>query len=737
MPINKNMSLKKVSTYLAICGLLTSLVVGYQNCAPTLKAGSDSGSSSPVIPTITDNLFTQISSGDGHDCVLSSDGNVKCWGNNNFGQLGNGTLNSSSIPIAARNLSGIVEISSSGSSNCALNINGNVLCWGALNNSSLPVAVQGLAGARQIAVSGPHACAITSQNTVACWGDNSSGQLGNGTFNNSNSPVAVQNLTAVMQITVGASHTCALTSQGTVKCWGSNYSGQLGNGTFSGSSVPVSTQNLLGIKQIIAGSSHTCAITSQDTVMCWGYNGDMELGNGSVQNSNVPVTVQSATGITQIAAGTSHACALTSQNTVTCWGRNANGQLAAPGLSNVQQISAGSAHTCALTSQGTISCWGQFITIAPSVPSNCAYGTSSPTYTTGVNITPNTVSCSGGSAPTTFSLLGILPAGLSFNSATGTISGTPTAAKATTSYSVTPSNSAGTGATFTVTIDVVSGVTVPTGCSYNSPSPIYTKGTAIPANTVSCTGGTTPTAYSLVGTLPTGLSFNNTTGVISGTPTAIRTATAYSVTPSNSAGSGAAFIVTITVNDIAPSACSYNTPTASYTVNTAITQNPITCSGGPVVSYSVSPTLPSGLSLNTTTGTITGTPTVATSATNYTVTATNTGGSSAAIVNITVGTGVTVPSGCTYSVTPVFYTVGVPITPNTVSCSSGSAPTAFSIDMTLTIGLSFDTATGTISGTPEYPPPAITYTVTPSNSAGDGPAFTVRINIRPGPTPPP
>lgn len=741
MPITISMflgtSLKKTSLYLAIFGLLAVLVVGYQNCAPTLKAGSDSEGSSNVGPIITDILYEQISSGDGHDCVLSSDGSVKCWGNNNSGQLGNGTLNSSSVPVAVRNLGGIVEISSGGSSTCALDANGNPKCWGTLNSSSSPMAVQGLTGLKQISLGSSHACAITSQDTVVCWGNNNFGQLGNGTLSSSSSPVTVQNLAGVIQIVAGASHTCALTSQGGVKCWGSNYSGQLGNGTFSSSSSAVTVQNISGIKQIIAGSSHTCAITTQNAVTCWGYNGDGELGNGLLQNSNIPVTVQGATGITQIVAGTSHTCGLTTQDTVTCWGYNGSGQLAAPGLSDVQQISAGNAHTCALTSQGTISCWGQFVSVAPSVPSGCAFGISSPTYTNGVPIPANTVSCSSGSTPTLFSLAGTLPPGLSFNSSTGTISGTPSTVRTATSYSVTPSNSAGTGPTFTVTITVASGVTVPSGCSYSSVSPIYTRGTAIPANTVSCSGGSAPTGFSLTGTLPTGLSFNSSTGTISGTPTVLRTATTYSVTASNSAGNSTAFTLTMTVRDIPPSACSYTTATASYTVNTPITQNAITCSGGPVVSYSVGPALPAGLSLNTTTGAITGTPTTATSAVNYTVTATNTGGNTTAVVTITVAAGVTVPTGCSYSVAPAFYRVGVTITPNTVSCTGGSAPTAFSIDKTLTTGLLFNTSTGTISGTPQYPPPATDYFVTPSNSAGNGPTFSVRLNIGPALTPTP
>ncbi|PZX64712.1 putative Ig domain-containing protein, partial [Hydrotalea sandarakina] len=200
----------------------------------------------------------------------------------------------------------------------------------------------------------------------------------------------------------------------------------------------------------------------------------------------------------------------------------------------------------------------------------------------------------------------------------------------------------------------------PSALSYTTPN-VYTVGSTISSLNPTYSGGIV-TDFGISPALPAGLSFNSTTGVISGTPTAISAATNYTITATNSGGSTTA-IVNITVNDVAPSGLSYTTPNV-YTVGTAITPLTPSVSGGAVTSYSISGTLPAGLNFNTTTGVISGTPTAISAATNYTITATNSGGSTTAIVNITVND--VAPSGLSYT-TPNVYTVGTAITPLTPS----------------------------------------------------------------------
>jgi hypothetical protein len=163
---------------------------------------------------------------------------------------------------------------------------------------------------------------------------------------------------------------------------------------------------------------------------------------------------------------------------------------------------------------------------------------------------------------------------------------------------------------------------------------VYTNGVAITPNRPTSSGGTV-TSYSVSPALPAGLSLSPTTGIISGTPTAVTPRATYTVTASNSDGSTTASL-TITVNDQPPSALRYSTPTAIYTEGIQIAPDNPTNTGGKVISFSVSPMLPAGLSLDTVTGIVSGDPTTVTAAAQYKVTATNSGGYATAVLSIAV-----------------------------------------------------------------------------------------------------
>src|SRR5271157_439142 len=173
----------------------------------------------------------------------------------------------------------------------------------------------------------------------------------------------------------------------------------------------------------------------------------------------------------------------------------------------------------------------------------------------------------------------------------------------------------------------------PSALSYTTATAVYIKGTAITPNSPTSSGGAV-TAYSVSPALPAGLSLNTSTGVITGTPTAVTATASYTVTASNSAGSTTATL-TITVNDQPPSGLSYTNGTAVYAIRVPIPPNSPTSSGGAVTAYSVNPALPVGLGLSASTGVISGTPATATATASYTVTASNTGGSTTATLTIT------------------------------------------------------------------------------------------------------
>ena len=254
------------------------------------------------------NKVAQVSVGTSDICIVTMAGEVNCW----KWRWSDGN----SIPIEVltaeqKPLTDIVQVAVSYEHTCALTKSGNVMCWGKgdegeLGNgtnetSALPVAVIDVAGKPladivQIATGSRYSCALHKSGNVKCWGRGNIGQLGSGDNKNSNRAIDVMTakgkLADIVQLGAGITHSCALTKSGNVMCWGAGKAGQMGigiDGVNAGRKFPVyvttggsSGQTLLSdIKQIAVGGLHTCALTNTSNVMCWGEGNSGQLGYGT------------------------------------------------------------------------------------------------------------------------------------------------------------------------------------------------------------------------------------------------------------------------------------------------------------------------------------------------------------------------------------------------------------------------------------------------------------------------
>jgi len=324
----------------------------------------------------------------GHSCALIGD-EPYCWGANTQGQLGNGSLSDSSIPVSS-GLSGVFDIAANYHHTCVTNMAGDtVRCAGNDSNGQIgdhgaptyvmvPTSSMPLGGFETIAGGNAHGCGIRNGDAY-CWGENRYGQLGRGDLIADAWPAVVESSVmpgAFEGVGVGDRHSCAVLMGGNVQCWGGNDHGQLGDGTTTQHALPIEV-SVSGATQIAAGTAHTCTVLSSGGVRCWGLGSSGQLGHDALADSSTPLSVLMPLGqfhvelsdATQVTAGTAHSCATTSSG-VRCWGSNSQGQLGignttdsdiavlVEGVSQlVEKVVAGSAFTCALE-DGTVSCWG-------------------------------------------------------------------------------------------------------------------------------------------------------------------------------------------------------------------------------------------------------------------------------------------------------------------------------------------------------------------------------------------
>jgi alpha-tubulin suppressor-like RCC1 family protein len=283
--------------------------------------------------------------------VLRTDGTVRAWGTNDYGQLGNGWAanylgGGSATPVPVVGLTNVTAITAGTLAAYALRADGTVWSWGGglhgqlgnghLFDSTVPSRVTGLTDVTAVSAHMFTVFALRRDGTVWAWGYNNAGQLGNGsTAEHSPVPVQVSGLTGVTAIASGGSGGYALRGDGTVWAWGNNNAGQLGNGsTVLSSPTPVQVSGLTGVTGLAAGGGTAYALRADGTAWAWGSSDSGALGNGvncnsavEVCESRVPVRVSGLSGVTALAAFDSGGYALLGDGTVRAWGLNTNHML--------------------------------------------------------------------------------------------------------------------------------------------------------------------------------------------------------------------------------------------------------------------------------------------------------------------------------------------------------------------------------------------------------------------------
>ncbi|MCF7900880.1 hypothetical protein K9L67_01510, partial [Candidatus Woesearchaeota archaeon] len=326
--------------------------------------------------------INSISAGSRHTCAIrTNDSRILCWGNNAYGQLGNGTSGGqTSNPQLINDTTQYKQISAGNDFTCGLTINNTVKCWGYNNGGQIgdgtttqrnnPTLINDTAKYKYLDVGYEATCGILTNGTAKCWGNNYYGELGVGDTTNRTNPTAINDSATYKQISAGYDYTCGILTNGTAKCWGYNTNGELGLGHTTHQYNPITINDTTTYKQIDANYYNTCGILTNGTAKCWGSNSVGQVGDGTTTQKNNPTTINDTTTYLQIMGGADHTCGITNKGQVKCWGDDSSEQLGNgvqtenPNPTNTTDtstyitITSGEYFSCGILRNGTTKCWG-------------------------------------------------------------------------------------------------------------------------------------------------------------------------------------------------------------------------------------------------------------------------------------------------------------------------------------------------------------------------------------------
>jgi alpha-tubulin suppressor-like RCC1 family protein len=294
-----------------------------------------------------------------HACGVTTEDIAFCWGENDFGQLGDGSMRESHLPVRVSGDVRFRSVTAGWRFSCGISVDAIAYCWGRgvwgqlgdgrATQSSTPVAVEtNLRFTGLKAGSNNLACGLTTDGDAYCWGLNFFGALGTtapDTCGNQNFTLECATTPAridapggqrFIAVSPGQSYACGIVEGGQAFCWGANNFGQLGATTSTCvagsqnpcSSTPIAVGGDYRFSDISAGGDHTCAVRQDGAGMCWGNGMFSKLGDGFLHpQSDTPIQVISNVSFVAISAGADHTCATGTDENLYCWGANDVGQL--------------------------------------------------------------------------------------------------------------------------------------------------------------------------------------------------------------------------------------------------------------------------------------------------------------------------------------------------------------------------------------------------------------------------
>ena len=323
-----------------------------------------------------------VSTGGDHFVAVKTDGTLWVWGSNEFGQLGNGTSVSSTVPVQVNGDTDWVYAEAGEGHTIAIKANGTLWAWGlnetgqvgiasTMSTVPLPVQVGSDSDWNTVSCRGYTTMAVKNDGTLWGWGNNSSGQLGDNTFINRTAPVQIGTATNWKSVSSSFYHSAAVKTNGTLWTWGDNASGQLGNMMFN---TPFYVPTQMGIETdwnlTAAGTENTVAIKNDGTLWAWGWNADGQLGNGNTTSLAVATPIGTGTNWQTVSSGLWVMLAIQEDGSLWGAGNNLNGQLgngsqvSVVGLNmittdaNWASVSSNGYMTSAIKTDGTLWTWG-------------------------------------------------------------------------------------------------------------------------------------------------------------------------------------------------------------------------------------------------------------------------------------------------------------------------------------------------------------------------------------------